>query len=95
MFFDSLQHFQLRLFTVYVGLIREKQLEREKEWNSKQILLLTEELDKKNAEIISNQREFSIKHLQLQTDISEKNEQVKSHAIICLFLDLFHKYCKF
>lgn len=43
---------------------------------SKQIQLLTDELDKKNAEIMSIQREFSIKHLQLQSDLSEKSEQV-------------------
>ncbi|CAL8104152.1 unnamed protein product [Orchesella dallaii] len=56
---------------------KEKQLEREKEWVSKQVQMLNDELEKKSSEIITMQREFSIKHLQLQTELSEKNEQIK------------------
>ncbi|ODN06320.1 Nucleoprotein TPR [Orchesella cincta] len=54
-----------------------KELEREKEWVGKQVQMLNDELEKKNSEIIATQREFSIKHLHLQTELSEKNEQIK------------------
>ncbi|CAL8094956.1 unnamed protein product [Orchesella dallaii] len=52
---------------------RETQLERE--CVSKQVQMLNDELEKKSSEIITMQREISINHLQLQTELSEKNEQ--------------------
>jgi len=70
----SQTYYYLSLFM----FLREKQLGKEKDWVSKQVQLLNDELDRKSREIIEIQRDNNLRYLTLQTDVSDKAEQVSN-----------------
>jgi hypothetical protein len=59
------------------GLIREKHLLRSESYQTEQIKLLTDELDSKNVDLLNIQRDLSIKYINVQTELSEKTENIK------------------
>jgi uncharacterized protein HemX len=73
---------------VYLFCQREKHLNQEQDQLRKQIQNLTEDLNKHTAELMTVRREHTNRLLALQTQLSQKTEEVRiGHcSYICLLL---------
>jgi len=74
--------------SVYLFCQREKQLDHEHDQLRKQIQNLTEDLNKHTAELMTVRREHMNRLLLLQTQLSQKTEEVKISQLshLCLLL---------
>ena len=69
---------------------REKNMRQEQEFLKKQIQCLTEDLNKHTTELMNARREHNTKLLTLQTQVSQKTEEVNCDIITMFYWSGFH-----